>query len=68
MLPSYVNTHAVLTAAGVKGLVPPQTPPPAPLQPQLAEHGGMAEKTEHINKHQSDLSGDRSGPKAPAVN
>lgn len=62
MLPSYVNTYAVLSSAGVKGLVPPQAPAPVPVQPQMAEHGGMAEKVEHINKHQSDLSGQRSGP------
>lgn len=64
-LPSYVGTYAILTAGGVKGLPPPQAIPiqPPSVMPNVPDHGGMPERTEHINKHQSDLTGDRSGPK-----
>jgi hypothetical protein len=68
VLPSYVGTYAILTAAGVKGLPPPQAPPPQPMMPGAppAQHPGMADQTEPLNKHQYDESGQRSGP--PPVN
>jgi hypothetical protein len=63
-LPTYPATFALLTAAGAKGLPPPVQPPPQPMAPGAppAQHPGMAEKIDHLNKHQSDLTGERSGP------
>ena len=77
-LPSYIGTYAILTAGGMKGLPPPLTmaqPPqpgqpaqpqgpgvPPPGQPPEQPHGGMAEKSELINQHQLDQTGERSGP------
>jgi hypothetical protein len=63
LLPSYVNTYAILSAQGIKGLLPPlYRPPTENVMPMEPEHGGMAEKPEHINKHQSDLTGQNPGP------
>jgi hypothetical protein len=64
-LPSYVGTYAILTAGGVKGLPPPVPQPMAAPLPPPAEHGGMSEQSEMLNKHQMDETGERSGPPAP---
>lgn len=64
LLPSYVNTHAILSAQGIKGLLPPMYRPPTEnVMPMVPEHGGMAEKPEHINKHQLDQTGENPGPR-----
>jgi hypothetical protein len=66
-LPSYVGTHAMLTAAGVVGLPPPlsmaqqQQGPPPPGPPAPAPPG-MAEKAPRLDQHQMDATGQRSGP------
>jgi hypothetical protein len=60
-LPSYVGTYAILTAGGMKGLPPPTYVPP--VQPNPAEHGGMAEQAERLNQHQLEETGQRTGPK-----
>jgi hypothetical protein len=64
-LPSYVGTYAILTAAGVKNLPPPQpipipVAPPAPNEP---DHGGMADLQPRLNQHQLSESGEPPGPK-----
>jgi hypothetical protein len=62
-LPSYVGTHAILTAAGIKGLPPPLPQPMAPpVMVNPAEHGGMAPQAERLNQHQLSETGERSGP------
>lgn len=76
-LPSYIGTHAILTAGGIKGLPPPltmtappaqpgapprQLPPPAPGAPPAPAPPGMAEKAPMLNQHQLDETGEQSGP------
>ena len=61
-LPSYVNTYAVLKAAGVPGLQPPTYVPPPAAPPLEAGHGGMAELTPRLNQHQLNESGEQPGP------
>ena len=62
-LPSYEATYALLTAAGVKGLPAPLYQNGVPVQPNPAEHGGMAEQAERLNQHQLQETGQRPGPK-----
>lgn len=61
-LPSYVGTHAMLTATGVKGLPPPQVVAPPPPGPMMANHGGPAEQAPRLNQHQLNESGEQPGP------
>jgi hypothetical protein len=77
-LPSYIGTHAILTAGGIKGLPPPLTmaappaqpgqpprpgmPPPPGAPPPAPGPPGMAEKAPMLNQHQVDETGQRTGP------
>ena len=63
-LPSYRGTYVILTSGGMKGLPPPTyIEPTAPVQPNPAEHQGMAPQAERLNQHQLEQTGERTGPK-----
>lgn len=73
LMPQYLNVIKVLEATGVEGLAPPQTAPalaagsPLPTTPPPVPTPAVplsaAKRVPPVNKHDSDLTGDRSGPK-----
>lgn len=59
--PQYQNVYVVLSALGIKGLVPPMAQPMLGAAPGQPEHGGLQPEAEPLNKHQADQTGKLAG-------